>query len=138
MVAHRGESLTPRHKGRWVGTEHEMNFRHEESRGKRPFHAIVGLLLGGESVSKTCNLFSEEQENIISDVLALTSGVDPKKLSTGDDHVKDNFYKYLESTPYASLVVEISDALKESGFELVKLRQPGERSVSCNVALGIY
>jgi hypothetical protein len=62
-----------------------------------------------------CKAFSNDQQNILADVISVAAGV-----PVGEDYIEENktkIYDLLENTPYASLIVHISDALNSLGYE---------------------
>jgi hypothetical protein len=69
-----------------------------------------------------CKLFEENsQYAIIADVFAKAAMVDSEKLGAGDAISKNEFYHFIEETPYTSMMVHLVDAMKELGYKVVEI-----------------
>lgn len=63
--------------------------------------------------------FSSEKHNIIADILAKFAGVDPTKLH--ESEVKAKFYQAMEETPFTTMVVFLTEAMDDLGYELKRV-----------------
>lgn len=69
-----------------------------------------------------CDLFTENsQYAIVADIFAKAANVDSKKLGAGDDVSKNEFYYFVEHTPYTSMMVHLADAMQELGYKIVEI-----------------
>jgi hypothetical protein len=69
-----------------------------------------------------CVLFTENsQYAIVADIFAKAANVDSKKLSAGDTLSKNEFYDFIEKTPYTSMMVHLVDAMKDLGYKIVEI-----------------
>lgn len=66
-------------------------------------------------------LFSNEQENLLLDVLCVAAGLKPGEYVADKD--KAAIYELLEGTPLASFIVHVSDAMDELGLEVALKKQ---------------
>jgi len=68
-----------------------------------------------------CVLFTENsQYAIVADIFAKAANVDSKKLSAGDTLSKNEFYDFIEKTPYTSMMVHLADAMTDLGYKIVE------------------
>lgn len=71
-----------------------------------------------------CLLFeTNSQHAILSDVFAKAASLNPAKLGIGDCNTKNCLRVYLKETPYASMMVQLADAMEDLGYKIVQVNK---------------
>lgn len=69
-----------------------------------------------------CQIFEENsQYAILSDVFAKAASLNPEKLGIGDCATKNCLHVYLKETPYASMMVQLADAMQDLGYKIIEV-----------------